>query len=67
MEEGSSKTYVFGQDGATVPAWLAYGNNGFGNGFGGGLGGGILGFLLGLLMFPVAKHFLCDHCRGLSE
>lgn len=50
MEETSSKTYVFGQDGngGTVPAWLAYGNNGFGNGFGGGLGGGILGFLLGL-------------------
>lgn len=48
MEETSSKTYVFGQDGAQVPAWLAYGNNnGFGNGFG-GLGGGILGFLLGL-------------------
>jgi hypothetical protein len=47
MEEGSSKTYVFGQD-SQVPAWLAYGNNGFGNGFGGGLGGGILGFLLGL-------------------
>lgn len=48
MEEGSSKTYVFGQD-SQVPAWLAYGNNGgWGNGFGGGLGGGILGFLLGL-------------------
>lgn len=46
MEEGSSKTYVFGQD-SQVPAWMAM-NNGFGNGFGGGLGGGILGFLLGL-------------------
>lgn len=45
-----SKTYVFGNDGAnaSVPAWLAYGNNGFGNGFG-GWGGGILGFFLGLL------------------
>ena len=45
------KTYVFGNDGAnaSVPAWLAYGNNGgFGNGFG-GWGGGILGFFLGLL------------------
>ena len=45
------KTYVFGQDGAngTVPAWLAYGNNGFGNGLG-GWGGGILGFILGALV-----------------
>lgn len=33
---------------ATVPAWLAMNNGGWGNGFGGGLGGGILGFLLGL-------------------
>lgn len=22
---------------------------------------------IGRMMFPVAKHFLCDHCRGLSE
>lgn len=45
------KTYVFGDgSNASVPAWLAYGNNngGFGNGFG-GWGGGILGFFLGLL------------------
>lgn len=45
------KTYVFGQDGASasVPAWMAYGNNGgWGNGLG-GWGGGILGFFLGLL------------------
>lgn len=32
---------------ATVPAWLAMQNGGFGNGLG-GWGGGILGFLLGL-------------------
>ena len=46
-----SKTYVFGNEGNnTVPAWLAYGNNGgWGNGFGGGWGTGILGFLLGAL------------------
>ena len=50
MEGESSKTYVFGNEGATVPAWAALmnGNNGlFGNG--GGWGGGILGFFLGLL------------------
>ena len=47
MEEGSSKTYVFGQD-SQVPAWLAYGNNGGGLFGGNGWGGGILGFLLGL-------------------
>ena len=22
---------------------------------------------IGRMMFPVAKHYLCDHCRGLSE
>lgn len=45
-----TKTYVFGNEGNnTVPAWLAYGNNGWGNGFGGGWGTGILGFLLGAL------------------
>ena len=49
MDE-TSKTYVFGQDNATVPAWLAYNNNNGGL-FGGnnGWGGGILGFFLGLL------------------
>lgn len=44
-----TKTYVFGNEGNnTVPAWLAYGNNGgWGNGFGGGnfWGAGIGGFL----------------------
>lgn len=44
-----SKTYVFGNEGNnSVPAWLAYGNNGgWGNGFGGGnfWGAGIGGFL----------------------
>lgn len=46
MAEETTKTYVFGNEGAQVPAWLAYGNNGlFGNS---GFGGGILGFLLGL-------------------
>lgn len=46
MEDGSSKTYVFGQD-SQVPAWMAMNNGGlFGNG--NGWGGGILGFLLGL-------------------
>lgn len=45
-----SKTYVFGNEGNSVPAWLAYNNNGgWGNGFGGGWGTGILGFLLGAL------------------
>lgn len=45
MDE-TSKTYVFGQDGNSVPAWMAMNNgNLFGNG---GWGGGILGFLLGL-------------------
>ena len=46
----ADSTVVYTPDqnyGGTVPAWLAYNNNGFGNGFG-GLGGGILGFLLGL-------------------
>ena len=49
MDE-SPKTYVFGSDSsnASVPAWLAMQNGGFGNGFG-GWGGGILGFFLGLL------------------
>lgn len=49
MDE-SPKTYVFGSDSsnASVPAWLAMNNGGFGNGFG-GWGGGILGFFLGLL------------------
>jgi len=43
-----SKTYVFGND--SVPAWLAYGNNGNNGWFGGnGLAGGALGFLLGLV------------------
>ena len=46
----ASDTVVYTPDnnGGTVPAWLAYGNNGglFGNG--NGWGGGILGFLLGL-------------------
>lgn len=47
MEGDTSKTYVFGNEGSTVPAWaLMNGNNGlFGNS---GWGGGILGFLLGL-------------------
>lgn len=49
MESETSKTYVFGNDGNnSVPAWLAYGNNGgWGNGFGGGnfWGAGIGGFL----------------------
>lgn len=51
MGTETSKTYVFGNEGNnTVPAWLAYGNNGgWGNGFGGGWGTGILGFLLGAL------------------
>ena len=46
------KTYVFGNDaagGGTVPAWLAYGNNGNSLFGGNGWGGGILGFFLGLL------------------
>ena len=43
-----SKTYVFGND--SVPAWLAYGNNGNNGWLGGnGLAGGALGFLLGLV------------------
>ena len=46
MDEGSSKTYVFGQDNQ-VPAWMAMNNGGWANGLG-GWGGGILGFLLGL-------------------
>jgi hypothetical protein len=49
MESETSKTYVFGNEGNnSVPAWLAYGNNGgWGNGFGGGnfWGAGIGGFL----------------------
>ncbi len=46
MEGESSKTYVFGQDAQSVPAWMAMNNGGLlgGNGW----GGGILGFLLGL-------------------
>lgn len=47
MDE-TSKTYVFGQDSATVPAWMAM-NNGNGLFGGNGWGGGILGFFLGLL------------------
>lgn len=44
MEE--TKTYVFGNEGNNVPAWMAMNNGGlFGNN---GWGGGILGFLLGL-------------------
>lgn len=50
MESETSKTYVFGNEGnATVPAWMAMNNGGWGNGFGGGWGTGILGFLLGAL------------------
>lgn len=50
MAEETSKTYVFGNEGnSTVPAWLAYNNNGWGNGLNGGWGTGILGFLLGAL------------------
>ena len=49
MDTETSKTYVFGNEGNnSVPAWLAYGNNGgWGNGFGGGnfWGAGIGGFL----------------------
>jgi len=43
----STVVYTPENNGGSVPAWLAYGNNGglFGNG---GWGGGILGFLLGL-------------------
>ena len=45
------KTYVFGNDSSSIPAWAAFmngNNNGlFGNGS--GWGGGILGFFLGLL------------------
>lgn len=44
-----TKTYLFGNEGSTVPAWLAMnnGNNGF---FGNNaFGGGVLGFILGLL------------------
>ena len=41
-----TKTYVFGNEGNNVPAWMAMNNNGLlGNN---GWGGGILGFLLGL-------------------
>lgn len=40
------KTYVFGNEGSSIPSWAAFmNNNPFGNN---GLGGGILGFLLGL-------------------
>lgn len=49
MDTETSKTYVFGNEGATVPAWMAMNNGGWGNGFGGGWGTGILGFLLGAL------------------
>lgn len=42
-----SKTYLFGNDNATVPAWYAMNNGGlFGNN---SFGGGVLGFILGLL------------------
>jgi len=42
----STVVYTPENNGGSVPAWMAYGNNGlFGNG---GWGGGILGFLLGL-------------------
>lgn len=45
-----TKTYVFGNEGnATVPAWMAMNNGGFGTGNLGGWGTGILGFLLGAL------------------
>lgn len=42
-----TKTYVFGNEGNSVPAWMAMNNNGLG--FGNGLGSGIVGFLLGAL------------------
>jgi len=47
MAESSTVVYTPDQNGGSVPAWMAYGNNGglFGNN---GWGGGILGFLLGL-------------------
>ena len=48
MNEETSKTYVFGNDSNSVPAWMAM-NNGWGNGLNGGWGTGILGFLLGAL------------------
>ena len=41
--ETSSKTYVFGNDGATVPAWMAMNNGGFG-----GFNGNTIGDLIGL-------------------
>ena len=44
-----TKTYLFGNEGSTVPAWLAYNNNNGGLFGGNGWGGGILGFVLGLL------------------
>lgn len=44
------KTYVFGNEGNSLPlAYALNGNGGFGNGFG-GWGGGILGFILGALV-----------------
>ena len=50
MEGESSKTYVFGNEGNSIPAWAAFMNNNNGLfGGNGGWGGGILGFFLGLL------------------
>lgn len=40
-----TKTYVFGNEGNSIPAWMGMNNGLFGNN---GWGGGILGFLLGL-------------------
>jgi len=43
MESETSKTYVFGNEGATVPAWMAMNNGGFG-----GFNGNTIGDLIGL-------------------
>ena len=43
MDTETSKTYVFGNEGATVPAWMAMNNGGFG-----GFNGNTIGDLIGL-------------------